>query len=192
MSNRVDLFKQMSDLTRPKCVECPNLLPHRCCDKMYCDLVTISAAEAGIKLPKTTGHPTLPYMGENGCVVPPHLRPACTLHVCSMNGMGLLYNKTGPGPFDREVDVEGTEKYFAIRDQIDQMYTLPQITQGEWEEYVAAQDQMCKIEAMTNEEAQAFVKEYAKYSTTVANYWARYGRDDLMQRYTESLTIADS
>jgi len=29
-----------------------------------------------------TGHPSLPLMGPEGCTAPPHLRPACSGHIC--------------------------------------------------------------------------------------------------------------
>ena len=121
MPKLIELYKEMAELTLPKCVECPNLLPHRCCDRMYCDLVDMMAKDSGAELPAPTGHPTLTYMGKNGCVVPPHLRPTCTVHVCSMNSMAILYNKTGEGMFDRTVDVPRTEKYFELREQIEKL-----------------------------------------------------------------------
>lgn len=121
MSKEIDLYQEMAQLTLPKCVECPNLLPHRCCDKLYCDFAAHLANLNGVELPPPTGHPTLTYMGENGCVVPPHLRPICTVHVCSMNSMGFLYNKTGEGMFDRVIDIEGTEKYFELRGQLEEI-----------------------------------------------------------------------
>jgi hypothetical protein len=54
-----------------------------------------------------TTHPTLRYMGKDGCVCPPHLRPLCTLHVCNINSFG----------FDPQ-DPEFNDKYFALRDKI--------------------------------------------------------------------------
>lgn len=39
-------------------------------------------AHYGVEL-KDTGHPALPFMGEGGCTVAPHLRPLCSLHVCA-------------------------------------------------------------------------------------------------------------
>ena len=101
----VILYQQMADLTRPKCGECRS--PLSCCDEMYCHLAGEMIQEAGLNVP-TTGHPRLPYMGPNGCVVPPHLRPACTMHLCSINSLG----------FDPK-DLPFTEKYFSLREKIE-------------------------------------------------------------------------
>ena len=64
------------------------------------------AAEAGVKFDRTS-HPTLPCMGESGCTMPPHFRPLCTLHLCSISSLGT----TG----DAELD----EKYFSLREAFD-------------------------------------------------------------------------
>jgi hypothetical protein len=62
-----------------------------------------------------TGHPRLPFMGETGCVVPPHMRPMCTMHTCAVNSLGF---KMG--------DMAWTEKYFALRDKIETLeFSLP-------------------------------------------------------------------
>jgi hypothetical protein len=58
---------------------------------------------------KVTDHRTLPFMGPTGCVVPAHLRPCCTLHTCDINGIGC---KRG--------DPEWTERYFALREEIEE------------------------------------------------------------------------
>lgn len=55
-----------------------------------------------------TNHPTLPLMGSEGCIAPPHVRPLCTLHVCCINGAG----------FD-PTDPEWTEKYYELRQKIE-------------------------------------------------------------------------
>lgn len=52
----------------------------------------------------------LPFMGAKGCVVPPHLRPLCTLHVCSINSFGC-----------DPKDADFTAKYFKLRRQIDRV-----------------------------------------------------------------------
>lgn len=28
---------------------------------------------------------TIPFLGPNGCVVPPHLRPICSVHICEQH-----------------------------------------------------------------------------------------------------------
>ena len=57
---------------------------------------------------EATKHAKLKFMGPTGCVVPPHFRPLCTLHVCSINGMGFK-----PG------DAKWTKQYFGLRAKIE-------------------------------------------------------------------------
>lgn len=101
----VKLFQQMADLTEPKCRECR--APQSCCSPEYCEMAIGYAAEQGITL-TPTDHSRLPMMGPTGCIVAPHLRPLCTFHVCSINGLG----------FDPK-DPAFTKKYFQIRNKID-------------------------------------------------------------------------
>jgi hypothetical protein len=105
--NLVTLFQRMADLTKPKCETCR--VPLSCCDSMYCDMAERMIDEAGLSSEiRKTEHASLPYMGPSGCVVPPHLRPLCTLHVCSINGFG----------FDPK-DPAFTRRYFRLRDKIE-------------------------------------------------------------------------
>lgn len=101
----------MADLTKDRCGKTcharPYRGPNRCCAPEYCSITKHYAKdEYGVDLPET-GHATLPYMGESGCTVAPHLRPLCTLHDCSINGTGT----SGDAAFD--------EKYFRLREKID-------------------------------------------------------------------------
>jgi hypothetical protein len=64
------------------------------------------AAEFGVKL-EPTGHTELKFMGPNGCTVPPHFRPNCTLHECSINSLGFKPRKSN-----------WTKEYFKLRDKI--------------------------------------------------------------------------
>ena len=109
----IDLFQQMYELTRPECDKCA--CPRSCCSPEYCDMAGEIADEAGVQL-IATGHPTLKYMGESGCIVPPHLRPLCTLHTCDIGNLGF-----------HRTDMEWTEKYFKLREQINEesMNVLP-------------------------------------------------------------------
>jgi hypothetical protein len=65
------------------------------------------ARKEGVTL-EPTGHPTLKFMGPSGCIVEPHLRPLCTLHVCSVNSVGFK-----PGA------PEWSQKYHMLREAID-------------------------------------------------------------------------
>lgn len=55
-----------------------------------------------------TGHPTIPFLGPQGCTVPPHLRPICSLHVCSISWAQV----------SRLIDDQTTDKYFRLRREI--------------------------------------------------------------------------
>lgn len=101
-----DLYSQMHDLTLPECRKCR--APLSCCDAVYCEASKQVQKEWGEGILAPNTHPTLPYMSVNGCVVPPHLRPLCTLHTCEINSLGFKKN-----------DPEWTTKYFSIREQID-------------------------------------------------------------------------
>lgn len=101
----VQLYKQMYEMTEPECrliCRCPQA----CCSPEYCGMARVCAEAEGVYL-EVTCHPTLPYMGLKGCTVPPHLRPICTVHVCSINALGFK-----PG------DQEWTQKYFELREEI--------------------------------------------------------------------------
>jgi len=104
MKGATDLYQQMYEHTLPKCQQCR--VPMSCCSSEYCEIAIGNASEQGISLTRT-GHNSLPMMGKNGCIVSPHLRPLCTLHVCSINSMG----------YDLK-DPEWTDRYFELRDEI--------------------------------------------------------------------------
>ncbi len=102
----ITLSQKMFDLTKGECTRCPK--PHSCCDAVYCQAAANYAKGTwGIDLPKTN-HPTLPFMGPQGCTVPPHLRPICTVHTCEVSSLGF---KRG--------DPEWTKRYFELREAID-------------------------------------------------------------------------
>jgi hypothetical protein len=100
----VKLYQEMHELTLPECKSCR--VPLSCCDSMYCLMAEELAAEFGITL-EATDHPTLKFMGSNGCTVPPYLRSSCTLHTCAINSLGVKPN-----------DKEWTKKYFKLREKI--------------------------------------------------------------------------
>ena len=97
----------MADLTFAKCRQKCHLLGS-CCEPAYCDIAREYAAEKGVTLQEQGG--TIPFLDENKhCVVPPHLRPLCTLHQCDINDLGF-----SPG------DPEWTNKYFELRERIEE------------------------------------------------------------------------
>jgi len=75
-------FKDLADLTAPKCAGCR--VPFGCCSKEQCeDTKAFAQEQFGVTLEETGG--ALPFLGDHGCVVPPHLRPLCSVHVCEMH-----------------------------------------------------------------------------------------------------------
>ena len=108
----VQLYQKMADLTAPECAgvgpgSCK--CPHSCCDEMACSITKEFALSQGVTLPEyPPNHRGAFYLSETGCTVAPHLRPNCTMHTCSVNGLGFK-----PG------DPAWTKKYFALRTRID-------------------------------------------------------------------------
>lgn len=110
----VKAYKEMSDHTAPECANNCRI-PYGCCEPEYCELAKGFAEEYwGIKLEETQeykeGKTKLPFMGASGCVVEPHLRISCTLHVCCINSIGIK-----PG------DPMWTGRYFQIRNDIERL-----------------------------------------------------------------------
>lgn len=109
MTDLPTLYQQMADLTKPECASSCRI-PHSCCSPEYCQMAREVAKEWGVELDETD-HPTLPFMGDNGCVVAPHLRPMCTIHTCDIGAFGCKFH---PSP-----DPEWDEKYFRLREKIE-------------------------------------------------------------------------
>lgn len=90
MADLVVLYQKMSDLTRPICMngqgDCARFTtPYRCCAQEHCERAARFTREKyGLEL-QPTGHPSIPFMGSDGCTVAPHLRPHCTFHLCSVS-----------------------------------------------------------------------------------------------------------
>ena len=103
----IELYRQMAELTRP---ECSNVcrVPRSCCHEEHCGMAEQVAEELwGVRLERIKGA-AIPFIGPDGCIVPPHLRPNCTLHTCAINGLGFK-----PG------DTAWTARYFNLRADID-------------------------------------------------------------------------
>ena len=116
MSERLkQLYHEMHEHTRDECAGKNEgcRAPRSCCDAMYCMMAEMSAKELWDEdlSAKRTGHESLPFMGPDGCVLEPHLRPACALHACCINGIGAKIRGEGAG--------EWTRRYFEIREQIE-------------------------------------------------------------------------
>lgn len=110
-SQLIVLFQKMADHTKPECANTCRA-PHSCCSPEYCGMaIEVARQDWGVDItPLKTEHSRLPFMGEHGCVVPPHFRPLCTLHTCQVSGFGFK-----PG------DPNWNQKYWKIRNEIDRL-----------------------------------------------------------------------
>jgi hypothetical protein len=110
----IQLYQQMSDLTAPECAgvgpgSCK--CPHSCCDELACNITKDFALTQGVVLPEfPPNRKGAFYLNESGCSVAPHLRPLCTMHTCSVNGLGFK-----PG------DPKWTKDYFQLRGEIEKL-----------------------------------------------------------------------
>lgn len=98
------LYAEAARLTRPLCLAGEGCGPlsgreFHCCEQRYCDQAAeFAAREYGITLPAAGEVPGIPFMSRaSGCTVPPHLRPVCTLHVCSVTWAGTATLPGGAG-----------------------------------------------------------------------------------------------
>lgn len=109
----IDLYQEMYELTQPECASnCP--LPQTCCSPEYCWMAKEVAKDWGEDVsPLQQRDDGLLFMGPQGCVLPPHLRPHCTMHTCDINAVGC---KMRPKP-----DPEWTERYFRLRSEIEEL-----------------------------------------------------------------------
>lgn len=101
----------MADLTLQECRKCQ--IPLSCCSKEYCLIAENYAKDQYQINLQRTNNEKLPFMSENGCIVPPYLRPLCTFHTCKINSIGTSGN------------TEWDQKYFELREEIEEkMYHL--------------------------------------------------------------------
>lgn len=95
----IDSFAAVADHSKQKCGQCIN--PFGCCRPEHCEETKRFALEMfGIEL-EETGHESIPFLGPDGCVVAPHLRPLCSVYVCEIHLMA---------------DNDWTEKYWILRE----------------------------------------------------------------------------
>jgi hypothetical protein len=109
------LYQRVADMTSAICAsgrdECSRFCgrQYRCCEHKYCDLAARFAREKyGIEL-QPTGNPELPFMGEDGCTIPPYLRPICAIHVCTVSWAAKSHVENDPEKF---------RQYMSLRKQI--------------------------------------------------------------------------
>lgn len=76
----IKYYQEMAQFTREMC-DC-DFSVYSCCDPGYCSIAKEWAKSVWNVALLPTGDSKLPFMGKNGCVVSPHLRPLCTVHIC--------------------------------------------------------------------------------------------------------------
>ncbi len=95
-------YQQMFNLTNLKCGECR--VPYSCCSDEDCASTQDFAKELrGVDISHLNTANKIRFLGENGCVVEPYLRPICTVHVCENHYM---------------TDIGFNEQYFDLREEI--------------------------------------------------------------------------
>ena len=105
--NLIDAYQAMSEHTKNECAfGCK--VPHSCCSPEYGVMAAKIMRMAKEPIPPDTGSKVCQFMSPTGCVVAPHFRPLCTLHVCCINSTGVKLS-----------DLAWTERYFEIRAEID-------------------------------------------------------------------------
>lgn len=98
------VFKDIADHTVGKCGQC--MAPNACCSRSACEDTREFAMTYFEVALKETDHPNLPFMGESGCTVAPHLRPICSVHVCERH-FGY--------------DAEWVNEYWRLREKADEV-----------------------------------------------------------------------
>jgi hypothetical protein len=106
----IQAYREIAKLTGDKCATCriACVAKNRCCSPEYCQIALDLMKERGVIPPIKTEHPTLMFMSDTGCLVPPEHRPLCSLHHCDINGVGAFRN-----------DPKSTERYYKLREIIE-------------------------------------------------------------------------
>jgi hypothetical protein len=97
----------MASMTWAKCLQkCKKF--GSCCSSEQCDMVAEYAAKRGVTLADTGN--TLRFLKDGKCIVPPHLRPLCSLQQCDIQSMGFSAG-----------DPDWTEAYFELHEQLGEL-----------------------------------------------------------------------
>jgi hypothetical protein len=81
---------------------------------VYCEAAKRFALdEYGIELKFFDPDTSIPFLSPSGCIVPPHLRPVCSIHACCINSIGAKTKGKG--------SVEWTKRYFELRYAIEDL-----------------------------------------------------------------------
>jgi hypothetical protein len=102
----VKLWQRMAEMTFERCKKKCHLLGS-CCSENYCNVAKDFAERQGIEL-KETGN-KIPFLDNtNKCIVPPQLRPLCTIQQCCISSLGFAKD-----------DPKWTEEYFRLRERLE-------------------------------------------------------------------------
>lgn len=74
-------LRRAAALTKPFCDRCTGPA-RRCCDEVFCAAVQRGLEFAGLPVPEKPGAHGVPFLGPNGCTVPPEHRPGCSGFGC--------------------------------------------------------------------------------------------------------------
>lgn len=114
-SKLIELYQRMAEHTAPRCGSdrCRPYKPGGCCSREYCQMaLEFARDERGVDLTPLwdENSPGAPFSRGGPCVVAPHLRPVCTMHVCVINNLGYDWS-----------DPNWSDRYFELREQIDEV-----------------------------------------------------------------------
>lgn len=75
-------LRKLSKITAPLCATCPTAggEPTRCCSRDFCEIADKQARLVGHAQDRVND--AVPFLGPNGCVMPPEYRPGCTGFLC--------------------------------------------------------------------------------------------------------------
>lgn len=113
----IDAYQKLSDHTSKECgVSCQDKkgLKYRCCQKLFCVLAEVHAREHwGVDLKpyelEANNDEMIYFKWDNAeqtvgrCLLPPHLRPSCTIHNCGISSLGIKWH-----------DPEWTKEYYEL------------------------------------------------------------------------------
>lgn len=78
----VQALRRAARVTKAVCVGCDHDTPARCCSALFCGIVEKGLVAINEPVPAKPGLYGAPFLGPNGCVVPPELRPGCAAYAC--------------------------------------------------------------------------------------------------------------
>ncbi len=76
-------LRKLAKLTAPACEACPQAVGSttRCCAAVFCEIADEQAKMQGHTQERVSSGP-VPFLGPQGCVMPPEYRPGCSGYLC--------------------------------------------------------------------------------------------------------------